>query len=461
MGWGIALRRNNAMRSITLKVLLAFLLISLVSILLIVLSIRWLTEREFQTYLFDQNQSNLVSGLVDYYQSNGSWEGVDQSLITPGQQPPPQVKQGGRWFFTLVDTHNVVVIAGPGDTLGATVASSEVAQGEPINSNGVVVGTILMRKPPVLDINPAETAFLDKIKQIYLLIAIGVIAISIVMAFLFSRMLTRPIRELTAATQAMSSGSLSQAVPVRSRDELGELADSFNQMNAQLARSTELRRQMTADIAHELRTPVSVILGHAEAVHDGVLEPSLETFEIIRDETSRLERIIEDLRTLSRADAGDLPMEMRPVDPARILETICLTHQQRALQKNISLKVHADLGLPAVRMDAGRMMQVLSNLVDNALRHTPDGGEVSLTARIADGMLEIRTQDSGAGIAPADLERVFDRFYRSDPSRQREQGGSGLGLAIARSIVEKHAGKIWAESQAGEGTTIFIRLPLA
>jgi two-component system, OmpR family, sensor histidine kinase BaeS len=456
----IALQGNNPMRSITFKALLAFLVISMVSIVLIVLSIRWLTEKEFHTYLTDQNQNNIVTTLAEFYSENSTWNGVEQSLLVPVEQPPPQGNQGGRWFFTLVDSSDVVVIAGPGDILGAKLSSSDVATGVPVKVNGVTVGTMLTRRPPTIDINPAESAFLNKIKQIYLLIAIGVIALAVLMAFMFSRMLTRPIRELTAATRTLSSGKLTQAVPVRSRDELGELAASFNQMNAELARSTELRRQMTADIAHELRTPVSVILGHAEAVHDGVLAPSLETFEIIRDETARLENLIEDLRTLSRADAGELPMEMRPFDPGKLLENVRLVHNQRLAQKSISLNIKIASGLPLVPMDPGRMTQVLNNLVDNAMRYTPEGGSIEFSALVVDAMLEIKVQDSGPGIAAGDLERVFDRFYRSDPSRQRDEGGSGLGLAIARSIVEKHNGRIWAESQPGQGTTIIIHLPV-
>jgi signal transduction histidine kinase len=460
MALDIALPGNKPMRSITFKALLAFLVISMVSIVLIVLSIRWLTEKEFHTYLTDQNQNNIVSTLAEFYGENNTWNGVEQSLLVPVEQPPPQGNQGGRWFFTLVDSNDIVVIAGPGDVLGAKLPSLDVATGVPVKVNGVTVGTMLTRRPPTININPAESAFLNRIKQFYLLIAIGVIVLAVLMAFLFSRMLTRPIRELTAATRAVSAGKLPHTVPVRSRDELGELAASFNQMNAELTRSTELRRQMTADIAHELRTPVSVILGHAEAVHDGVLAPSLETFEIIRDETARLENLIEDLRTLSRADAGELPMEVHPFDPVKLMENVRLAHNQRATQKSITLELQTAPGLPLVSMDSSRMMQVLNNLVENAIRYTPEGGSIILSAQLVDKMLEIRVQDSGAGISKDELDRVFERFYRSDPSRQREQGGSGLGLAIARSIVEKHNGRIWAESQPGQGTTIVIRLPL-
>jgi len=447
------------MRSITVKLLLAFLVISLFSVVLIVLSARWMTEREFRSYLFDQNRNNIISTLADYYSANGSWDGVENALLVPEGPPFPRGIEGGKRFFTLVDNSNHVVLAGPGDHIGDLLPQSDIENGIPIEVNGEIVGSMVTRQPTI-PVNPAETAFLDRVKQIYFLSAVGVIALALLLAFLLSRTLTRPIRELTAATRAVSTGDLAQEVPVRSRDELGELAASFNQMNAKLAQSLNLRRQMTADIAHELRTPISVILGHAEAVHDGVLTPSLETFEIVRDEASRLEQLVEDLRTLSRADADELPIERQAIAPAKLLEDVCATHNHRAKQKNISLKAQAASDLPEITVDPGRMMQVLSNLLDNAVRYTPEGGQVLLAAQVVEDKLEIRVQDSGPGVAENELDRIFDRFYRSDPSRQRDESGSGLGLAIARAIVEKHNGRIWAESKPGEGTTIVIHLPL-
>jgi signal transduction histidine kinase len=448
------------MRSITVKLLLAFLGISLVSVTLIVLLARWTTDREFRSYLFNQNRNSLISSLADYYGKHGSWDGVDSVELIPG--PPPEFSrpEGGRQFFTLVDTGNQVVLAGAGDDVGDLLPQADVEGGLPIKVNGVTVGTMVIRQPTIR-VNPAATAFLDRVKQIYITGAVGVIALALLLAFLLSRTLTRPIRELIAATRAVSAGRLTQEVPVRSRDELGELASSFNRMNAELVRSTGLRRQMTADIAHELRTPVSVILGHAEGVHDGVLKPSLETFEIIRDEAGRLGKLIEDLRTLSRADAGELPIERQPVAPAGLLEDVQAINQHRAGQKKIALKLQAPEGLPKIFIDPDRMMQVMSNVVDNALHYTPEGGQILLSACLAAEELEIKVQDSGPGIAEGELEHIFERFYRSDPSRQRDANGSGLGLAIAKSIVEKHDGRIWAESKPGEGTAILIRLPIA
>jgi signal transduction histidine kinase len=447
------------MRSITVKLLLAFLAISMLSVMLIVLSARWLTEREFRSYLFTQNRNNIITALTDYYGKNESWVGVNVGMLVPGNSASPRVVPGGGRFFTLVDNSNHVLLAGIGDNVGDLLPQSDIQNGNPIKVDGKIVGTLVTRQPTV-NVSPAETDFLNRVKQVYIFSAIGVIAVGLLLAFLLSRTLMRPIRELTAATHAISAGQLKQEVPVRSRDELGELADSFNQMNAALVRSTELRRQMTADIAHELRTPVSVIMGHAEAVHDGVMAPSLESFEIIRDEVERLDGLIEDLRTLSRADAGELPLEFQSVSPAMLLEKIQAMHKQNAANKNIAIDLQLEPDLPDISADPARMVQVLSNLVDNALLYTPAGGRVIISARKVVEGLEIRVQDSGPGIAQAEMERVFERFYRSDPSRQRNAGGSGLGLAIAKSIVEKHNGRIWAESKPGEGATIVIHMPI-
>jgi signal transduction histidine kinase len=449
----------SLLRSITFKLLISFLIISVLSVMLIVLSARGLTENEFRNYLFNQNRNNILASLSNFYAHNQSWTGVSEALLAPGQVPAPRDIQPGGSFFTLVDANDRVVLAGIGDHIGDILPQTDVAKGLPVKVNGVTVGVMVTRQP-VIRTNPADAAFINRVRQIFMISAAGVIALGVLLALLLSRTLTRPIRDLITATRAISAGNQAYEVPIRSHDELGELATSFNRMNAELAHSTELRRQMTADVAHELRTPVSVILGHAEAVHDGVLAPSLETFEIIRDEAGRLNKLIEDLRTLSRADAGELPIVFQRISPSQLLEDVCATHRHRAEQKQIDLQVQLFPDLPEVSADPDRMIQVLNNLVENALSYTPEGGIVLLSARVAGDTLEIRVKDSGPGISEDELERVFERFYRSDPSRHHNDNGSGLGLAIARSIVEKHNGRIWAESKLGAGTSMVIQLPL-
>jgi len=279
---------------------------------------------------------------------------------------------------------------------------------------------------------------------------------------LLSRTLTRPIRELTQATHAVSEGDLSQQVPVRSNDELGELAQAFNTMSSELSRSVNARKQMTADIAHELRTPLSLILGHAEAVHDGVLPPTRENFEIIRDEATRLEHLVNDLRILSLADAGELSISLQRVAPQRLLEEVASLYQYQTLQKNVALELDIASPLPSIEVDPGRMTQVLTNILDNALRHTPEGGKIVLSARESAEQIELAIQDTGPGLKKEDLDHIFDRFYRTDSARQREGGflgGSGLGLAIARSIVQAHGGQLAAESEPGKGLNVIVLLP--
>jgi signal transduction histidine kinase len=288
--------------------------------------------------------------------------------------------------------------------------------------------------------------------------------IALLLGIFLSRTLTRPIRELTRATHAVSEGDLSQQVPVRSSDELGELAQAFNRMSSELSRSVNSRKQMTADIAHELRTPLSLILGHAEAVHDGVLPPSPENFEIIREEATRLEHLVNDLRILSLADAGELSIAPQMIEPQRLLQEVAAIYQYQTQRKNIALDLDIASPLSNIEVDPGRMTQVLTNILDNALRHTPEGGRITLSAKDAnaDEQVELVIQDSGPGLKAEDIERIFDRFSRTDTSRQRDgdfPGGSGLGLAIARSIVQAHGGQLSAESETGKGLKVIIRLP--
>jgi signal transduction histidine kinase len=231
-------------------------------------------------------------------------------------------------------------------------------------------------------------------------------------------------------------------------------------MSADLVRSLDLRRQMTADVAHELRTPISVILGHAEAVHDGVLPASNETFEIIREEAGRLEHLVDDLHTLSVADAGELTLDLIACAPQTLLQDVQRVFAHQASQKQVALEIAASGELREILADPQRMKEVFANVVNNAIRYTPQGGRIVLSAEGAGDEIEFRVRDTGPGLEPAEVERVFERFHRTQDARTREEGGSGLGLAIARSIVEKHRGQIWAESNPGAGLTIVIRVPV-
>jgi len=451
------------MRSISSKLILAFLSIGIISVAIIFVTARWNTRAEFIRFLTDQNQNDLVTQLTTYYELNNSWEGVE-GVLNPG---PPQPNHEPNNYHrppqpsTLTDANGVVVIPNNQYKRGEKLSANYLETGTPITDNGEVVGILVPMRLPY-EGQPRELEFIERINLTLLYGALIGAVIALLLGIFLSRTLTRPIRELTQATHAISEGDLSQQVPIRSSDELGELAQAFNKMSTELSRSVNARKQMTADIAHELRTPLSLILGHAEAVHDGVLPPTRENFEIIREEAARLEHLINDLRTLSLADAGELTITPQLIEPERLIHEVAALYQYQMQKKNIALELDIASPLPNIEVDPGRMTQVLTNILDNATRHTPEGGWVILSAKQTGDQVELAIQDSGPGVPAETLSYIFERFYRTDSARQRDgafPGGSGLGLAIAKSIVQAHGGQLSAESEAGKGLKIIIKLP--
>lgn len=456
------------MRSLAPKLILAFLIVSLAGTVLLAVSAGQVTATEFGHFMFMQNQEATAAELSAYYEAQGSWAGVEDAFGSGNMRGrgggrrglgPGGMGMGPGGNIALADSTGRVVVAGLGYPVGQQLSATELAGGIPIQVDGRVVGTLLAGGG-AFAVSQAGAEFLDRVNQVLVIAAVGATAVALVLGVVLARTLTRPLRELTAATKAVAGGNLGQQVPVRSQDELGQLAASFNQMSEDLARSRDLRRQMTADIAHDLRTPISIILGHAEGVADGVLPPTPESFHVIHDEAQRLNRLVEELRTLSLAEAGELSLTPGPVSPRSLLERAAIALKPQARQQNVTLRVEAAPDLPQIEVDADRTAQVLGNLLQNALQHTPAGGTITLAAQSSAAALRLSVSDTGPGIAAADLPRLFHRFYRADKSRQRHEGGSGLGLAIAKSLVEAHNGRIWAESEPGLGATFIIELPL-
>lgn len=288
-------------------------------------------------------------------------------------------------------------------------------------------------------------------------------------AHLASRRFTNPLSETMKAAGALAEGDLSARVPVQGSPEFRHLALSFNRMAEALETADRQRRELLADVAHELRTPLAVIQGNLEGLRDGVYTATPEQVDLLLDETQKLGRLVDDLRLLTLADAGQLPLDMEVLDVHQLLADVRDAFALQAAEAGVTLRVEAPgQALRPLHADPQRLGQVLGNLVANALRHTPSGGRVTLGAAPAgdgeepDG-IEIWVADTGTGVPPEDLPRIFDRFWRADRARSHEEGaGSGLGLAIARSLVQLHGGRIWAESEGvpGKGTTVFLVLPL-
>jgi two-component system sensor histidine kinase BaeS len=276
---------------------------------------------------------------------------------------------------------------------------------------------------------------------------------------LLSRRVLRPIADVTAASVSLGKGDLGRRVPVRGRDELAQLARSFNRMADSVQSSEERQRRLVADVAHELRTPLANLRGYLEALKDGVLRGDEQLFADLHREAVLQQRIVDDLQDLALAEAGTLVYSPVPVDLAELLETCRTAHQPAADHAGVTLALRAEEP-PVVNADPDRLRQVISNLVTNALRATPAGGTVTLAAGAdPDGSARLTVADTGHGIATEDLPHIFDRFWRADAARGRGTGGSGLGLAIARQIVLDHGGTIAADSEPGAGTTVTIGLP--
>ncbi len=451
------------MRSITVKLTLAFLLVGLTGAVLVALITWQRTRSAFNQFILNQEQQNLVDDLVVYYQVNGSWAGIERSLqplgIAPGPGDDRHNPPRGWSQFTLVGANRSVVYSTQPGQAGHEISTADLSNAFPLSSDGQTIGWLLLgpASQKVLS-NSTEKGFLNTVYHAAQWSALIAVALALTLGGLLAFTMTRSLRELTEATVAIAKGKLGKQVKVRSKDEIGELAQSFNRMSLDLERATQVRRQMTADIAHDLRSPLSVLTGYAEALSDGKLEGTPEVYGILHHETTLLGRLIDDLRTLSLADAGELPLTTQLIPPRSLLDQVASRHAISAQQKEIALRVEAGDDLPPVMVDIERMAQVLDNLVLNAFRYTPAQGEIVLSAKASQANVEIQVRDTGCGIAEAELGRIFDRFYRGDPSRP-QNGESGLGLAIARSIIEAHGGTIRAESAPGQGAKFIITLP--
>jgi two-component system sensor histidine kinase BaeS len=448
------------MRSLTVKLTLAFLLVGTIGAILVAVLVGQRTRSEFDRFLSERDQDVLVEALAGYHASHSSWEGIGAMLSST---PPLNFYSRG---VTLSDLDGTIVFSNDPNMIGQPVKAGTLEGGTPIQANGQTVGYALFG-PPVpgpedrRDHPPPDAAFLDRVTWATAISAGIAALIALILGVLLARTLTKPVRELTAATQAMAHGALGQRVSADSRDEIGELARSFNQMSADLARASQLRKQMTADLAHDLRTPLSILRGYTEGLQDGRLQGSPTLYTIMHGEVQHLQRLVEDLRVLSLADAGELPLNRRAVDPAALLERTGLAYIVQAEQHGVALRVEAPPALPSILVDTDRMTQVLNNLVSNALRYTTQG-EITLSALADDQYVRLQVCDTGSGIAAEDLPYIFDRFYRADKSRQRDDSvASGLGLAITKAIVEAHGGTIAVDSAPGSGTTFTITLAVA
>ncbi len=426
---------------------------------------------ETQVERFETDQAMAQVERVSEFISNYSIENHDPA--EPGEELQSAVQQAadisGLRITTFDSQGNVVADSNPPYISNDLVSDYGPTEADffPLLADGEVVGSITASDDFGLGTEAGEFAIGDPdVSRIahhvdrYLLWAgIGVALLGTAVVWILARRTLAPVQRLGTAALLLGRGDLSQRAEVSGPTEIRHLARSFNSMAAELEEAESRRRSLTADIAHELRTPTSNIQGYMEAIKDGVFQPTPETVDTIHEQVILLSRLVDDLRLLAQVDGGELQLQRTQTRLEELVQSCVDAQRPRAEAKGVALGVDVAETLPELDLDPARISQVVGNLLDNAVTHTPEGGDVTVSAHANADAVEVVVADTGPGIAPDELQRVFDRFYRADPSRSRSTGGTGLGLTIARRLVEAHGGSIEAESVVGRGSRFIIRLP--
>ena len=412
--------------------------------------------------------AGLKNLLETHYADQGNWQGV--SSLLKGADSALFFNATNRRVLVLTDPEGHVVYATAGTDGPNRLEASQLQEALPISVEGRTVGFLylIQREQPSGapfrlttpdDISPGLAERASEFLLQVLLIG-GVLAIGF--GVHVSRRLSAPLTRLVNGTQAIAKRNLSFRVSERGSTEMREVSNSFNRMAAALEDAETLRRSMLNDIAHELRTPLSVLEGNLRAILDDVYPLEKEEIARLYDQTLHLHRLVDDLRLVAQAEARQLPLHRIPRDLTVLLAEVAELFSPLAGEKNISLDTSLPRAPVLAAVDRVRFAQTLQNLLTNALQHTPAGGVIALSLRAEEETATIAVADNGDGIASEDIANVFDRFYRVDKNRARDTGGVGLGLAIAQALVEAHDGKIDAASAGvGQGSTFTIRLPLA
>ncbi len=444
-----------------------FVIISLLTVGIVAVIVNQTTTTSFRRYVGQQNMvnssSDLIQSLENLYAAAGSWDGA-QDLLTSGRGSGRGAGQGrggeGGPSFLLAQSDYTVIAANDLSQIGRTLNQNEREIALALVTDGKTVGYLVRATAGMQALDHAQQNFLDDVSRALTLTAGIAVLLAVALGLGFAWLLVRPLRYLRTSAAQIARGELGTQMPLSGTSEFRDVAAAFNAMSAALAESQVLRQRMTSDIAHELRSPVSVMRGQLEAMMDGIFPLNTEQLAVVYDQTLHLGRLIEDLRTLTRAEADRLPLEITQVAPGSLTQQVVSDFASLAQDQGIALSTNTNDNLPSIKADAGRLRQVLANLVSNALKHTPTGGQVTVTTTQYGSFIRFVVSDTGPGLTPEQAKHIFERFYRTDEARQRDQTGSGLGLAISQELVRLHQGRIWVESQVGQGSQFIVELPI-
>lgn len=481
------------LHSLRFRLVLMFMLVVMVAVGTVALLARQAAVSNLHVYTqFQEDDQHITSTMLHAYTQHQSQSALQKLAEQLARSSHRRIILFDHQRLVLADSDRLLV----GQTLpiapnlpGALILTSPHADGLSLSTNTLIdppsspppslssspvyVPTDLASSPPpgqgttpafqeiaFSSANSPETSFMDSETRSLWLAVLFAGLVALLLALIFAHTILKPLHTLKVVAGKMERGDLSQRVSIKSRGEVGALAHAFNAMADSLSRSERSRRNLMSDVAHELRNPLMNIRGYLELLQDRVLEPTPETLASLYEETSLLNRLVADLQDLSLAEAGQLRLIRQPVDLAEVASQAVQIVQPHLARKNLAFHVHIPPDLPRVTADQERIAQVLRNLLSNAIRHTPEQGEIRLTASREEMMIRISVQDTGVGIASEHLPYLFERFYRADSSRSRATGGSGLGLAIVKQVVQAHGSQITVESQPGQGSCFTFALPI-
>lgn len=450
--------------SLKTKLISSYLAVALFTVLVVSALIRLMSGQSLMSLVMEQQTALLKETVQNYYTTNSTLEGFSNYYTQVNHRPPPPAQSDNsnkppsmrdlRGVNGLVDAEYYALLPTLGYEIGQIVPADTIRQTIAVEVDGQTIAWILPDTSLQFKLSPEEELYLQRTTLAIGLAALTGVLAAVVIGFLLAGRLLKPIRLLTQASQALADGDLHQQVPVTSHDELGLLTTTFNQMSADLVQADQQRKRMTADITHDLSTPLQIISGYIEMLEEGEVTLNPQRIEIIKIEIEHLRRLVGDLSTLTQVEAGGLDIFIQPVKPATLLERVYHAYQPITARQGIKLSLEASENIPSILVDEGRMVQVLKNLLENALRYTPKGGQIHISAA-PNTQVQLCVSDSGEGIDADDLPYVFERFYRAD--KVRGSAGMGLGLAICKALVNAQGGVISAESAGkGQGTTIVM-----
>lgn len=440
-----------------LSVVFAVIIVVTVGTIYFFVSERIAAEMKYQEQISAEYRTDQILSMLyyHYWRQGLKWEGVQGAV-------EGAAKVSGTHII-LVGVNGTVIADSTGKLVGANYTESS---GEPIKlpslwGSPVSLGEVYITPDPAAELYVAPLRRLSaSISRSLLVGGALAIVIALILTFVLSRRISSPISVLANAARRLGQGDLSQRVRFQGKGEVGTLAQAFNSMAADLERAEQLRRNLVADVAHELRTPLSNIQGYLEAIRDRVMKPNAATIRSLSEETVLLSRLVNELQELSLAEAGELKLVYQAEDITELIKQAVTPWQPKIATKELSLSLDLPDNLPLVSIDRQRVNQVLHNLLENAVAHTPKGGTINVAALTQGDWVEVSVSDTGEGIPAEDLPYIFERFYRVDKSRSRATGGSGLGLTIAKRLVEAHGGKIAVQSELGKGSRFSFTLPI-